>query len=382
MFKRIITSIIILFFLMAVFIFIKGKNGYALKTLPPNNLPTLRSFTMGFAYQPHDWSEDAFAEMSAFMSENGDMVNLYFSDGVPWPEAYEGKPFHPNFENEINKRLRGIKPDQKIVLTVSMLAQNRRDLGEYVGESDWAPRESMWKDKTFNDPEVIEAYLNYCRRMIDRIKPDYFIYGAEVDSAFTDVNDPDFKNLLVLVKEVYSTLKTEYPLLSLSMEFVLGDEKYNQERLEVTQTLLKYSDLYPISTYPCFFDGIGGDVSNLPADWFSKVRSIAGSKPLAVVETGWMAENFDHPDHGVLVFGRADWQARYLQILLEESQKLDAEFVSWWVYRDYDKLWKIMEQNNTDPMLKQWMNMGLLDGGGNRRPSMDVWDAWLAVPVE
>lgn len=119
-----------------------------------------RSFHMGFAYQPYDWSEEAFQETFRLIDQHGDMIGIFFDGYVPWKEASEGKSYHPIHEREIEKRLKGIRPHQKVLLATSILANDRVSLAGNIGEHE-TPRMGIWKEKEFNDPQVIHAYLNY-----------------------------------------------------------------------------------------------------------------------------------------------------------------------------------------------------------------------------
>ena len=255
-----------------------------------------RSFYQGFIYQPYDWNEAAFEDTFKVMGENSDLIGFYFDSFVPWNESAERKPYHLVQEQEIQKRLNGIRPHQKVFLGTSILGSDRVSLSGYLGK-DEVPRTGKWKNKTFDEPEVIEAYLNWCRDLISRFKPNYFMYVAEVDAGFFDVEDPRFQSLLRAVKQIYPTLKQEYPRLPILLEFMLENDEEMNKRAEVTQLLLPYTDIYAVSTFP--FLMTGGNPADIPVNWFSRVRKIAPNKPFAVVETNFLAENFYHPTQGI-----------------------------------------------------------------------------------
>ena len=75
------------------------------------------------------------------------------------------------------------------------------------------------------------------------------------------------------------------------------------------------------------------------------------------------------------------WQPAYVQWMLEELNTLDAAFISWFIAQDYDQGWEYLEQMGEDEFLKFWWDTGLLDGEGQARQSLKVWDAWLALPL-
>ncbi len=48
------------------------------------------------------------------------------------------------------------------------------------------------------------------------------------------------------------------------------------------------------------------------------------------------------------------------------------EFIIWWAYRDYDKLWETFPPEYKD-VGKLWRDTGLLDENGTERPSLTTW---------
>ncbi|MGR3279288.1 hypothetical protein ACSYAD_29925 [Acaryochloris marina NIES-2412] len=354
--------------------------------------PEQRSFYQGFIYQPYDWSDEAFEETFRVIGENSDIIGFYFDGFVPWNEAAAKKPYHPVQEQEIQKRINGIKPHQKIFLGTSLLGSDRVSLSGYLGEYE-IPRTGKWKDKTFDDPEVIAAYLNWCRDLITRFQPDYFMYVAEVDSGLVDVDDPRFQSLLRSVEQIYPVLKQEFPSLPILIEFVLENDEEMSKRADVTQLLLPYTDMYAVSTFP--FIMTGGNPADIPRDWFTRAKKIAPDKPFAVVETNFLAENFYHPTQGIpipfrkkrlLIPAREKWQATYIEFLLSEANRLQAEFVLHWGYRDLDQLQAKLDDtggafdSNIHGFASLSKDCGLIDEKGRPRPSFNVWQKWLSLP--
>ena len=347
---------------------------------------------MGSIYQPYDWNEAAFEDTFQVMGENSDIIGFYFDGFVPWDEAAERKPYHPVQEEEIQRRLNGIRSHQKIFLGTSLLGNDRVSLSGYLGEAE-TPRSGKWKDKTFDDPEVIEAYLNWCRDLIARFNPDYFMYVAEVDAGFFDIEDSRFQSLFRAIKQIYPTLKREFPGLPIVIEFMLENDEEMSKRAQVTQILLPYTDIYAVSTFP--FIMTGGNPADIPQNWFTRVRQIAPDKPFAVIETNFLAEDFYHPTQGIpipfrkkrlLIPAREKWQADYIEFLLSEANKLQAEFVLYWGYRDLDQLQARLDgtggplDSNIHGFASLSKDCGLINEKGRPRPSWSVWQRWLAQP--
>lgn len=351
-----------------------------------------RKFHMGFAYQPHDWNDAAFAYAFQKVDEFGDMIGIFFDSFIPWQEAYDNSTYHAVQEAEIKKRLNGIRPGQKVLLGLSILGMDRVSLSGNLGETE-GPRTGIWADKTFNDPQVIKAYLNYCARMIRLFNPDYLVYVMEVDAGLTSLKDPRFQNLLAAIKQLYPALKKAHPNLPILLEFMLENDEEMKKRAAVVHALLPYSDMYAVSSYP--FLMTGGDAADIPRNWFARVKTIAPGKPFAIVEGNHLAENFYHPTMGIrlpgkkkrlLIPGTEAWQADYIAFLLEQAQSLDAEFVLQWNIRDLDQLMTLLAGGGSDwdpkiePFLGLATDCGLIDENGRARPSLGIWRRWLDRP--
>jgi hypothetical protein len=59
---------------------------------------------------------------------------------------------------------------------------------------------------------------------------------------------------------------------------------------------------------------------------------------------------------------------------------LNTEFVTWFVPRDYDRASEYLKSIGGFPAwLHLWRDCGLIDGDGNARESLLVWDAWFGL---
>ena len=356
------------------------------------NLPSQRGFLMGFTYQPYDWNDDAFSETSRLIHENGDLITIFDDTGIPWPEAFAGKSYHPNVLQKLKMNQAAIKPGQTVAVVSSALGIDRVTLAGYAGATEPMERPGVWKTRDFDNAEVVTAYLNYANDLISRYQPQYFCYLAEVNAVLVDVNSAAFEKVKRFAAKVYPALKSAHPELSVCIEFMLGNATYMQERRAVAQALLPYTDLFPVSTYPFHEDSVAGDARKIPVDWFSNLTSHAGNKRFAILETSFAAENFFHPTLGIKVAGRSDRllipggkksQAIYVRRVLEEAHALNAEFVNFWTVRDTDRLHELIQlSDNTfsDPMWKLTQDTGLFDETGEPRPALSVWRQWLLLP--
>ncbi len=342
-----------------------------------------RPYYLGFTPWPYDITEGAVEETYRNIGIHADLICHHLDGGVPWPEALSGEPYHPNVLRDIEFRLNHTPVGHKVYLSVGMLNQDRHSLAGYWAEEGNGELPQEWQDKTFDDPDVITAYTNFCRYMIDTFDPDYFAYGIEVNANFTP-SDPDFPKLLTLISDVYATLKDEYPSLPIFLSLItINSGKDPAEFYAVTKQLVDYSDYIAVSTYPFweFVPGVTGDSDPdkvVAADWLSAMADLDPSKPFAVAETGYIAEDLILNDYGVNIEGTEEWQARYVEILFDECDRLDARFIVWFFIRDYDQFWEYFEGEGFDEFLKVWRDTGLIDGEGKPRKSLKVWDAELA----
>lgn len=338
-----------------------------------------RSFLMGMTPWPYDFTEEAVDNTYRTVAEHTDLIVHHFDNGIPWEEALTGKPYHRNVVNEIKTRVNHLEKGKKVYVSVTPLSFDRKRLADYWGEETNMERTGKWKSKEYDDPEVIKAYTNFCRYLIEQFDPTYMAYGIEVDLGLLD--SESLEKFLVLAEKVYTTLKKENPDLSLFLTFHLGDTPDEEAKRSADRRLLEYSDLVAISVYPYWVsESMEANPQNLPRNLFSQMADLAPEKPFAVSETGYIAEDLTMKTYGITLKGKEEWQAAYVKFLLEECNRLHAEFVIWFVSRDYDGGWEKLEAMRFDELFKMWKDTGLLDGDGNVREGLLVWDSWLALP--
>ena len=130
---------------------------------------------------------------------------------------------------------------------------------------------------------------------------------------------------------------------------------------------------------PGKFDPDDANVEYIPADWFSQMRTLAPDKPWAITETGYIAEDLRFL--GKTIRGSELWQAKYADLLLRQANSMNAEFIVWFVLRDYDRGMRTLEKIAIAAAVAPiWKDMGLIDGEGRGRAALKVWDAWLGTP--
>lgn len=336
-----------------------------------------RSFRMGFTPFPYDYTNDAVAFTFANVNYHSDIVIHHFDNGVPWDVSLEKSKMPGNINLDLNSRLSKTGPDEDIYLAVTPLSTYRDKLAGYWGESENMELPEEWKGKGFDHPEVITAFLNYCIYMVDKFDPEYFAYGIEVN--MLGFHDPEaFADYTILLGSVYPSLKSLYPDLPIFLTIQL--ETYNNHYVDqkyIVESLLPYTDYIAISTYPF---GNFESPEDIPADWFSRLYDVAPEKPVAIAETAFPAQDLYLEIYERTIKGTEEGQLKYLELLLEDMSALDFKFLTWFVMRDYDQLWKLMEERGADEIFKSWRDTGLIDENGKPRSALGYWDWWLSHP--
>jgi hypothetical protein len=351
------------------------------------DVPASRSFHMGFTPWPYDFNAAALDYTRRTVRAHGDLVLFHLDNGVPWPEALAGAPFPAAVQNDLAELKSTLGSGlRKLYVSASPLAHDRASLALYWSTDTHQPLPASWKRKALDDPDVIRAYSNYCSRLISFFRPDYFAYAIEVNGGLSS-KSPEWPKLLALVRAVYANLKAAHPGLPvfLTLQTAAFVTTWD-DQWAMNKELVRSTDLVGMSTYPVHspgrFEPGDANVDYIPADWFAQMKTLAPGLPWAITETGYIAEELRLPGTATRIRGTELWQARYADLLLRQAQAHRAEFVVWFVLRDYDKGMATLRQlGAAAEAAPVWKDMGLIDGEGRKRPALRVWDAWLRLPV-
>ncbi len=338
-----------------------------------------RSFYMGFTPWPYDASLEAVNTTYRKIQDHGDMVGHQIMQGIPWAEAFANTGYPAAVEADLDLRLNSMRSGKTLFLAIDSLDASRRSLANNWGTNGEEPRPAPWDSRNFNDPEVITAYSNFALDLIARFKPEYFNYASEVSELI--LNDPaQYDSFKIFARQVYGNIKAKYPDLKLMVSVALKSPA-SSEMAQVKSRLadiLDYVDEIGVSVYPYIFYNHTnkGDPDTLPADWLNQINRIAPGKPVAITETGWIAEDLVISGYGVNVASNPLFQKKYVARLLQEAQKLDVEFVIWWSLIDYQALWDGALRQ--DDVAAIWRDIGLYDEALQPRPGLSDWQDYLA----
>jgi len=339
---------------------------------------------MGFTPWPYDATTEAAVDTVAKIQEHGDVVSHHLMGGIPWQQAFDGDPLPANVVSDLDGRVAATASHQRVFLSVDSLSSSRDQLvGEWNASGDNQPRSGAWATRSFADAAVIDAFVAFALDVIERFDPAWFNYGAEASELL--LNDPEaWADYLVFAEAIYTRIKEEHPGLPLMITVALKHPESEEMRevREALEDVAPYVDMFGISTYGYAFYGHAdaGDPDNLPEAWLTQAESFPGDKPLAITETGWIAEDLRVDAFGLSVAADADAQDAYVARLFEEAEAIDAAFVVWFSVVDYDALWSgVLAENDVAAI---WRDTGLYDETLAPRPALTTWDRWFVRPLE
>lgn len=335
-----------------------------------------RPFAMGVNPFPYELSAEAVEATQLWILDNTDLVSIKLDEGVPWQEALENKnSYDPGFEGSLDWK--GKKPvDKKVFLSMTPLNKEKTGMANYRGALENMPNPEPWNKKDLDDPQVAKAYLNFCREMIRRFKPDYMAYGIEVNNLIK--TPAKWKLFVPFARDIYITLKKENPrlplILTLSTETATDPEQASMQRKQIGE-ILPFTDLIAVTAIPYIKEP---NPAKIGKNYFAQMAALAPQKPFAIAETAFLAEDVN-VDIGALHIervGKAAWQADYLKFCFEEGVRHNAKFIVWMIPRDLDKLYETLPPIVREVLLPV-RDTGLLDGAGQPRKSFELWSTWL-----
>ena len=399
--------------------------------------PVSRSYYMGFTPALYDNNPANFDQVVSNVwnkvTTEGDIVALQFDSGVPWVEALNDDfssptaPYSASLLAVWQGNRDKIPAGKKLVVSINASGVPRDTLAPYWGYGEgfrysnsfdrtptgvWADSDDRvlpypWNAYQFDNPAVMTAYLNYCRRVIDFFHPDYLVTAIEVTATL----NPDpvaFYKLLQLQRYVYTSLKampayastkilvsfsaTTFMLDDYGVPFKFEDQPEGERELQLQgfYDMLPYMDMSALSLYPHYGRYNAGRTFASTYDSLFSVIQQSG-KPFAVTESGFPGQYFDI--FGLPFLASPEAQDRYLKLLFTELDRAPAppDFIINFEVRDGDLAWLEEQYSaNNDPTFflnpqfvefsKYFRDLGIYDVYGNERPATETWRAEYALP--
>ena len=345
-----------------------GSELAAQNAVPASSPARSRPFRMGFTAFPHDITAEALNQAREFVRTNADLI-AHHIEGVPWAEALRDEPFPKELVSDRETKRSMSPPGAKVYLAVS---PGRGYLK--LAEKGATPLPPELRGKSYDDPLVKKAYLNYCRRSIEFFKPDYLAIGIEVNEIFSAGKDK-WLAYVELHRDVYGELKKEHPNLPIFASYTLHNLiKSRGEMVEACRELMRFNDIVGVSFYPFFIS----ESPDAAFKWLMENFDQFG-KPYAVVETNDTAERTQFPKSKRVLNGTPEKQATYVRTLLALAERRRFRFVVLFIHRDYDALWDVIK-GTAPELFVAWRDCGLIDERGRSRPAYSEWREYLNLP--
>jgi Glycosyl hydrolase family 53 len=349
---------------------------------PPPPLPVVagpptRPFYMGFTLWPADLTDEGLRTAQQFAYAHGDIVSIALIGGIPWPEALDGKPFSKNLQDSLSYRPPAGK---KLFLSISPLDKDRRGLAPYWGDKDDMPLPKPWDKEPLNSPRVKKAYLNFVRRAVEIMRPDYLAIGVESNVLLT--REPTkWRPFKDLYRESYRALKKAYPTLPiffttevLHYKRLTKEAKGTDQEREVAD-LMKQSDLFAMSVYPHMSIEVPHPVPKNFFDFAPRFK-----KPIAVSESGMTSRNIAMRSYGLVLNGSDADQQQFTELLLKTAARDNYDFVINFATTDFERLVARLRPPQDD-LARIWAFTGMQTSDKQPKPAQALWDAYLRAKV-
>jgi hypothetical protein len=311
-----------------------------------------------------------------FAHAHGDIVSVMLIGGLPWPEAYGGKPYPKSVADTLAYRPPAGK---KLFVSISPLNDLRTDMAPYWREHDNMPLPEGWSGLSLDDPKVMTAFLAFCEHVVETMRPDYLAIGVE-DNVLLTHSPSKWRALKTLHKRTYAQLKKRWPNLPVFFTTDVGhyleadpESKGKNQGGEVAD-LMAASDIFAMSLYP--YLNLRFDETVRPGflDFARKFN-----KPVAVSESGMTSRDVTIKTYGVTLKGSEPQQAEFEEWLLSTAARDHYAFVVNFATTDFDRLVQKLSGPAAD-LANVWAYTGMQTGAKAAKPALEVWDRFFREP--
>ena len=342
------------------------------------NVQETRSFYMGVTPWPADFTIAEVNNSYEFINNHCDIVSHHFDDGIPYEEAFQQQALPVAFQQEVQARKSKTAIGKKIFLSISALNLTRKEKADYYRETTVSDSlKNFWGQLPVNDPKIITAYVNYVSWLIDQFNPVYVNYGVESNVSLW--NAASFNLYKDFLGKVYPLLKAKYPAIPFFISFIVDE---SNDGFTNAAQLLPYTDFIGLSAYPYITVSSSAngntDPKLFPINYFEKFINLAPSKPLAIAETGYIAEDLVIPSFNLNKQGNENWQKDYLEKICQLCNKNNAVLLIWFCQKDYDAGSNYLRsQALYQDLFGLWEDTGLVSEAGKERPAYQSWLQWI-----
>ncbi len=328
-----------------------------------------RSFSMGFTTWSFGPNLQDVNTTYDFIAANADVYIEHLDGTIPWNAYINNLPLPTEFTNEMEGKASRKIPNTDLVLSIGLLNIDRDDL-----ETDFDGSVPVYNQ--LNDAAIVDAYTQHVEYLVDLFAPDYLVVAIEV-------NELPLKNPVLwegytrLINAVIQRTKASFPNLELSVSISLHnlfEPNVADAQGYITSVFehVNQMDFVAISYYPFLKNQRTVEAFQATLDFLHANTS----KPIAIVESGHLAENLIIPNLNVDISGNPMEQNAFLETLLTNAQTQDYEMVVWWAHRDYDALWEVFPHEVRD-IGQLWRDTGLLDENGVERSAFATWQSFF-----
>jgi hypothetical protein len=205
---------------------------------------------------------------------------------------------------------------------------------------------------------------------VDTYQPPFIFIGNE-NSAYYEQNPTDYENWINFYNDAYDAIKTASPGTKVgtifNFEHIAGSGKLNGWTKTYWEAIdlhdLSKVDIVGVTLYP-FLNYASAD--EVPVSYLDPLVSRISSKPIAITETGWPAEDFGNLD---LPWEESEQaQLTYLSKLEVMLEGNNISTVNWLF------LYPMEDPGGSPSDWELFGSISIRDSSGNKRP---VYDPWL-----
>jgi hypothetical protein len=324
-----------------------------------------RNFQMGFTTWPYAATVQAVDDTYNFLAGNTDIYAEHIDHFIPWSAWINNTSLPPDFVSNIQSKANRKIPGKKLLLSIGLLNSSRDDLMEdYDG--------NIPAYNHLNDDHIIDAYYKHVHYLVEALQPDRLVIAIEINKLLL-IDPPKWNEYKLLISEVKSRIKQEYPDLPISesimLHVLLDAKQYNMDAY--IDEIFAYSnnlDFTSVSFYP-FSNNLHTASDFQQAFDFLHQNT---TNPIAFVETGNISRRLIIPNMQVDIEGNETEQKLYLEKLCINAQEYNYDFIIWWTHRDYTALWETFPPEIRD-LASTWLSTGLIHDNGTPKPAYDSW---------